>query len=84
MRERVIREWKDAKTDAARAKIFRCRLHVWRPVMGEVRVWLNANFAAFEIDKPDFWTKKLVRRIPEEVLSKKEMNTLVSGGRKVR
>ena len=44
----------------------------------------HANFARWEKEKPDWWTKKLIKKIPEQVLSKEEMAALISGGRKAR
>ena len=45
---------------------------------------MHANFVRWETEKPVWWTKKVIQKIPEEVLSKDEMSKLISGGKKER
>jgi hypothetical protein len=76
--------YRGATTDEMRALIFRKGLHAWRPIEGEVRAWVHENFAKWEREKPEWWTKKLIQRIPEQVLTKEEKASLLSGGKKRR
>ncbi len=64
--------------------LFKKGLHMWKPIEEEVRAWVHANFARWESEKPEWWTKKLIQKIPEQVLSKDEMTALLSGGKKSR
>ena len=74
--------FRNADTDEKKAIIFRRQFHVWRSIESEVRTWVHANFVKWETEKPEWWTKKLIQKIPEEVLSKDEMTALISGGKK--
>ena len=80
----TIMIFRNADTDEKKALIFKRQFHVWRSIEGEVRTWVHANFVRWETEKPAWWTKKLIQKIPEEVLSKDEMARLVSGGKKER
>jgi hypothetical protein len=80
----TVNAFRKADTDEKKAVIFKRQFHVWRSIEGEVRTWIHANIAKWEEEKPEWYTKKLIQRIPEEVLTKDEMVMLISGGRKVR
>ena len=80
----MVASYRAAETDEKKALIFKKGFHVWRGIEGEVRTWVHANFAKWEREKPDWWTKKVIRKIPEQVLSKEEMATLLSTGKKER
>ncbi len=64
--------------------MFKWGFHVWSPIEGEVRLWVRENFAKWEREKPEWWTKKLIQKIPEQVLSKEDMTKLLSEGKRVR
>jgi hypothetical protein len=80
----TIMVFRNADTDEKKAIIFKRQFHVWRSIEGEVRTWVHANFVRWETEKPVWWTKKVIQKIPEEVLSKDEMSKLISGGKKER
>ena len=84
MRQSVISDFRTADTDERRALVFKKSFHVWSSIEGEVRAWIHANFLKFEKEKPEWWTTKLINKIPEEVLSKEEINVLISNGRRNR
>jgi hypothetical protein len=83
-REYTINVFRNADTDEKKALIFKRQFHVWRSIEGEVRTWVHANLGRWEKEKPEWYTKKLIQKIPEEVLTKEEMAVLVSGGKRVR
>jgi hypothetical protein len=83
-RQFTIMVFKEAKTDEKKAQIFKRQFHVWRSIEGEVRTWVHGNIDRWEREKPEWYTKKLVQRIPEEVLTKDELEMLISGGQKVK
>jgi hypothetical protein len=80
----TIMIFRNADTDEKKALIFKRDFHVWSSIEGEVRTWVHANFVRWEAEKPVWWTKKLIQKIPEEVLNKEEMARLISGGKKER
>jgi hypothetical protein len=83
-RDFTIATFRNADTDEKKALIFKRNFHVWRSIEGEVRAWVHANFAKWQRERPDWYTQKLINKIPEEVLSKEEMVMLVSGGNKTK
>ena len=83
-RQFTIMVFRNAETDERKALIFKRQFHVWRSIEGEVRTWVHGNIARWEREKPEWYTKKLIQRIPEEVLTKDEMAMLISGGKKER
>ena len=80
----IIASYRAADTDERKALVFKKGFHAWRQIEGEVRTWVHANFLRWEREKPEWWAKKLIRKIPEQVLSKEEMTKLISGGLKRR
>jgi hypothetical protein len=80
----TVNAFRKADTDEKKAAIFKRQFHVWKSIEGEVRTWVHANIAEWEKEKPEWYTKKLIQRIPEEVLTKDEMAMLISGGKKER
>ena len=47
-------------------------------------MWISANVKKWEKEKPEWWTNKLIQKIPAQVLSKEQMTMLVSKGKKSR
>lgn len=80
----LISWFRAAETDEIKSLIFRKGFHSWRSIEGDVRDWVHKNFASWEREKPEWWTKKLIQKIPEQVLSKEQMATLLSKGTKRR
>jgi hypothetical protein len=81
-KEFTVAVFRSAKTDERKALIFKRQFHVWRSIEGEVRTWVHGNIARWEKEKPEWYTKKLIQKIPEEVLTKEEIAMLISGGKK--
>ena len=76
----IIENFRNAKTDKVKIAIFRRSIRIWRPIIGEVRMWVNGNFQRWETEKPDFFTKKFIQKIPDEVFSDADIARLKNQG----
>jgi len=76
----IIENFRNAKTDKVKIAIFRRSIKKWRPIIGEVRMWVNGNFQRWEIEKPDFFSQKFILKIPDEVFSDADIARLRNQG----
>ena len=81
-RQQTIHLFRSSETDELKAMIFKRTIKLWGPIVGEVKVWLTENLAKWEVEKPPFYTKRFVDRIPREVLSPEEIARLIKRGKK--
>jgi hypothetical protein len=62
--------------------IFKRTVKLWRPLVGDVRIWVNENLKKWEIEKPDFFTPRFIEKIPDEVLSQQDIERLIKQGKR--
>ena len=61
--------WREAKSDYARACVLtNQRAEHCDGVREEIKLWVLTNFDVWRRDRPDFFTDKLVKRIPPDML----------------
>jgi hypothetical protein len=80
--QQTVHLYRAAKTDEQKALIFKRTVKLWRPLVGDVRIWVNENLKKWEIEKPDFFTPRFIEKIPDEVLSQQDIERLIKQGKR--
>ena len=60
--------WRDAPTDREKVYIFGKHKSYYFSINEDVTMWLEKNWEIWEEEKPEWWTAKLISKIPNELL----------------
>ena len=68
--EFLCQQWRDASTDKEKVYIFGKHRSYYSSINKEIKVWLDENWGKWEEERPDWFTAKLISKIPSELLPK--------------
>jgi len=81
----LIDNWRNGLSDKERFYIFSKHKSLYKSINKELKDWLNDNWERWEEEKEDWFTAKMIGKIPSELLPEKFSNKLgvdVKGRRK--
>jgi len=64
----LCQQWRDASNDEEKFYIFSKHKSYYFSIHEDVKLWLEENWEKWEEEKPDWWTAKLISKIPSELL----------------
>ena len=68
--------WRDGTVDSDRFYVFSKHASLYKSINEELKDWLSENWEKWEEEKPDWFTAKMIKKIPEEILPNKYKNSL--------
>ena len=68
-----IETFHDAKTDSGKMNILKMHPSYYKSIRGEVEQWVRENYEAWNEEQPEWFTAQVKRRIPQDMISKKEL-----------
>ena len=78
----LCENWRKGTADKERFYVFSKHESYYKSINKELKDWLTANWDKWEDEKPDWFTAKLILKIPGEVLPDKVSEKLGSSRRK--
>ena len=78
----VCDSWRNSKRDEEKFHVFSKHKSYYRSINDELKSWLTENWSRWEFEKEDWFSAKMIRRIPDEVLPDRVLVKL--GGAKGR
>ena len=61
-------KWREASTNREKFYIFRKHKSYYFSINEDVKLWLTENWDRWEEERPDWWTAKLISKIPADLL----------------
>jgi hypothetical protein len=75
----------DNDDDAKKALIFTRHTDLWKPIEKEVMAWTHANWKRWKVEKPDWFTERFIKKVPDEFIPNdvlNDLNTAAGGSRR--
>ena len=71
--EFLCQQWRDASTDKEKFYIFGKHKSYYFSINEDVKHWLNENWEKWEEERPEWFTAKVINKIPSELLPKETL-----------
>jgi hypothetical protein len=68
----IMEKFKNSEDDDVKAIIFKKNRKCWVEIEGDVKHWVQANYWRWKRDKPEWFTEKLIKKIPVNFIPEEE------------